>query len=138
MSDEPEGMTCRSYTHARRHPQVVGVIGGHVMPFPSTNAQLGAFICAAIVLLKTRFLWATFIPTVGQIIIVVGLPVGAWWAVRFWHPEGREPFKAVIGGFNYALRPRLGSLDGRSVHRHRPYRPRGSVFYLGDVRDDHA
>jgi hypothetical protein len=130
--DEAPGMVCRAYTGARRHPKVVGVIGGHVMPFPSTNTQLGTFLGLAIALVKSRVLWAAFTPIPVQFFVIVGLPCVGWWAVRYWHPEGREPFKAVVGGINYLVRPQRGSIDGRPASRRTTTVVHGACFYMGD------
>lgn len=121
MSDEAE-VICRTYTHARRHPKVVGIIGGWRSPWPSTNAQMGVLLGTAIVLVKTRPLWGLVVPAPLQFLIVVGLPIAGWWAVRFARVEGREPARAALGALNYATRPRGGSVDGRPA----PSRSRSS------------
>ncbi len=133
MSESDGSIVCRSHTTSRRHPKVVGMIGGHAMPWPSTNTQLIVLIGTAIFLLKTRAWWGMFLPGPLQLILLVGLPCLGWWAVRYWHPEGRGPGPAVIGGMNYVTRPKLGSIDGRAVSRRTSsVVGGGGCFYMGD------
>lgn len=112
---EEEGYVCHTWTKARRHPKVVGVIGGKVMPWPSTNTQLMAFIVTAVVMLRTRAMWGAVLPVPLQALLIGGAPIAAWWGARYWKPEDREPLRAIVGGANYAFRPRQGSRNGRPV-----------------------
>lgn len=136
MSEPGGERVCRTYTSARRHPKVIGVIGGHRMPFPSTNTQLLVFIVSAIVLLKTRAWWGIVMPVTVQFILCVGLPCLGWWAVRYWNPEGRAPFRAAVGAINYAFRPRRGSIEGRGLsQRTTSVVGGGGCFYLAGDDD---
>lgn len=118
MSDQPvDGVVCRISTRARRFPKVVGIIGGKKMPWPSTYVQLGVFISLAVGLLQFHSLWAPFLPAPIRLLVLVGVPVGGWVAVRYWQPEDRTPTRAAFGWLNYALRPRAGSCHGRPVRR---------------------
>lgn len=130
---EPFEVQCHAYTKARRHPKVIGVIGGKVMPWPSTTTQLGVFLATAIGLAKFRSLWGAFLPMPLQAVLIMGLPCLAWWAVRYWRPEDREPMRAARGFANYAMRPRGGSRHGRQVRM-----GRGTVvvgqFFLAGIR----
>jgi len=88
----------------------------------------------AIALLKTRAMWGQFVPVQIQFLLIVGLPCFGWWAVRYWHPEGRGPAQAMLGGLNYAFRPRAGSCDGRPVSRRTSSVTGGGCFYMGRDR----
>lgn len=131
--DERPSITCVAYTKARRHPHVVGVIGGKVMPWPSTNTQLGAFIGTALFLLKFRSIWGAFIPVVFQFILIVGLPCLAWWAVRYWHPDDRSPARYAVGVAAYALRPKQGRRNGRAIRLGRA-RALPARFFCAGIR----
>lgn len=121
---------CRTYTTARRHPKVVGVISGWRMPFPSTNAQLGVFLGTAILLVKTRPLWGLVVPGFLQVLFMVGVPVAGWWAVRYWRPDGRDPLKASLGILTYLSRPRHGRHNGRATRAPRPILMRGGQVFV--------
>lgn len=129
MDAQPQGIVCHVYTKARRHPKVIGVIGGKVMPYVSTNAQLGAFIGTALFLLKFRRLYG-FLPIPLQLIVIVGLPVGAWFAVRFWQPDDRSPLGFVAAGAAYLTRPRQGRRRGRAVRISARGRAAGGNFFF--------
>lgn len=116
--EEVEPVICRSYTRARRHPYVIGVIGGWVSPWPSTAAQLVAFIGSAVLLLRTRVWWGPIVPGFGDLLVTFGVPIYLWWAARYLRIQGRSPAKALIGGLNYVTRPTGGVVNGR------PYRER--------------
>ena len=63
MSDEEQSgyITCATYTHARRHPMVLGKIGGWRPPFQLTLPQLGVFIVAFLLMVRLWPLWAGFL-----------------------------------------------------------------------------
>jgi hypothetical protein len=107
---------CRNYTSARRHPNVIGVIGGWALPWPVTPTQLGVLIATFLVLLKTRAVWGAFLPGFVSLFVLGALPLFATWAVRYFRVEGRSPMRAAAGGVNYLTRSRAGMLHGR------PYR----------------
>lgn len=115
MDDLPDPLLLTSYTRARKYPKVVGVIMGWVSPWPSTAAQLGIMLGSAVMLLWTRPVWGMFVPAFLQVLLVIGIPLGGWWAVRFWKPEGREPAQALMGALSYIGRPRRGAVNGKGV-----------------------
>lgn len=127
MSDT-EGIICRTYTAFRRHEKVVGVIAGNVMPATSTTTQMVVVLVSALLLVKTRGVWGGFVPIPLQVLLVVGVPIAGWFAVKYWHPEGRSPGKAAIGALAYVSRPRLGSANGRALSRPRGVVCSGRVF----------
>lgn len=109
------GILCHVYTRARKHPKLTGVIGGHVMPFVSTNTQLTVTIGSTLLLLKLHRFWA-FLPPLLQLVLVVVVPVGAWFGVRHWQPDDRSPLRFTGAFLAYVLRPRGGRRNGRPVH----------------------
>ena len=110
-----------SYTHALRHPVIIGHIAGWRLPWAVSATQLGAIAATTTVLLVTRPVWA-HLGGVGNLIVfsvVVGM-VG--WAVRYWRVEGRSPLRAAAGMATVILSPpsRVGVCNGRPL---RPVRP---------------
>lgn len=134
MEEEPlEAVHCRSYTRARRHPYVIGVIGGWVSPWPSTAAQLTAALGSAILLLRMHRFWGPIVPGFLDAVVLLGVPIYLWWAARYLTIEGRSPARALVGAANYLIRPQQGSVDGR------PYRTRsvvvdGGCFFTRETR----
>jgi hypothetical protein len=116
-----------SYTHALRHPVIIGHIAGWRLPWAVSATQLGAVAATTAVLLVARGVWA-HLGGVGNLIVfclVVGF-VG--WAVRFWRVEGRSPVRAAAGMANVMLGPvsRVGVYgNGRPARRFRPVRSPG-------------
>lgn len=122
---------CRNYTSARRHPNVIGVIGGWALPWPVTPTQLGVLIGTFLVLLKTKALWGAVLPGFVSLTILGGLPLAATWAVRYFRIEGRSPLRAGLGAAGYLCRPRAGTLQGRPYRREPAKRlDAGPVFVL--------
>ena len=102
MSGRDEPIECRSYTFARRHPQVIGRIGGWPLPWPLTPVQFAAGVGSFVVLLYTRPLWA-HLGTFLELCVQVGLPVALAWSVRHARVEGRPPHKAALGALACAF-----------------------------------
>lgn len=125
-------VVCRSYTRARRHPKVVGVIGGWVSPWPLTPTQIGAVVITGLVLIKTHAVWGFVLPGFLQLAVMAGCPVAAAWAVRHLRIEGRTPLQALQGAVNYLFRPRLGRVRGRPVRRARTATRGGRIFVLAN------
>jgi hypothetical protein len=105
---------CQTYTHARRFPLVVGQIGGYYLPVPWTPAQLIVAIGTLVLLLWTRRGWAHF-GAIGNIVVVLGLPLMLSWLVRHLRIEGRSTVRALAGFVRYLTRSRGGRLHGRPV-----------------------
>jgi len=115
VEDLDRGVPCRSYTHARRYPWVIGKIGGWQLPTQLSPAQLAALGATLLVLVQTRSLWA-HLPRMLNLLVEIALPAGSAWAVRHLRMEGRTPLRALCGLAVYLATPRLGRLQGR------PYR----------------
>ena len=101
-------LQCRSYTHARRFPLVIGKVGGYALPTPLTPAQVVVLLGTVTVELSTRQHWARF-PGPIDLVVAMLLPLALAWAVRHATVEGRSPLRFGIGLLTYALRPRRGS-----------------------------
>lgn len=131
----PQPITCRNFTSARRHPNVIGVIGGWALPWPVTPTQLGVLIGTFLVLLKTKAVWGAVLPGFATLTILGGLPLAAAWAVRYFRIEGRSPMRAAAGALAYLVRPRAGVLQGRAYRCPPPRRlDAGPVFVRDGVR----
>jgi len=116
-----EVIECQTYTHARRFPLVVGQIGGYYLPVPWTPAQLIVGIGTLVLLLWTRRAWAYF-GAIGNIVVVLGLPLTLSWLVRHLKIEGRNTGRALAGFLRYLVRSRTGRLHGRAVRPPRAHR----------------
>lgn len=134
VADE-EGVLCRSYTSARKHEKVTGVISGKAMPWTSTNTQLVTFIVTAVFLLVTRRWWGSPFPLMSQIPVLAGGPALMWWLARKVRPDHRSPGRALVSAVNFYLRPRAGRHRGQ---RARSFSPRlvggGRVYFCGGPR----
>jgi hypothetical protein len=121
VADLEGGVPCRSYTHARRYPWVIGKVGGWQLPTQLSPAQLAALGTTLFVLVRTRTLWA-HLPPMLNLLVEIALPAGSAWAVRHLRMEGRTPLRALCGLATYLATPRLGRLQGRP-YRDPPARP---------------
>lgn len=128
MPEALEVIQCRSYTHARRHPLVIGKIGGWVLPTPITPAQLGVLAGSFLALLRTRALWA-HLGGIGNLMIQGLVPFALAWAIRHFRIEGRPPLRAALGLATYLLSPRGGILRGRAFREPRGVRIRGTRLF---------
>lgn len=110
MSEAP--IRCRTYTYARRYPLVVGKIGGASLWWPLSVTQLGT-LCATLLLMHaSRGLWAGRSP-IFNLLVGLGVPSAAAWAVRHMRLEGRSPFATALGGLALLGAPRSGRTHGR-------------------------
>lgn len=127
--EPPPPLLCASYTHARRHPMVLGRIAGWAPPFQLTITQLAVLLATFLGLVWSWDLWAPLLPGAAGIMTVLGVPSAAAWAVRRVRVEGRSLARAAVGFVQLAARPRDGLLRGRP---NRPDRTRtgGGAIYL--------
>jgi hypothetical protein len=112
-------IACRTYTHARRFPLVIGKIGGYALPTPLTPAQVVVLLGSTALLLATRGWWA-HLPGATDLLVAMAVPPALTWAVRHATVEGRTPLRAAMGYLTYATRPRRGLRGGRPVTVTRP------------------
>lgn len=87
---------CRSYTHSRRFPLVIGNIQGLQLRIPWTPAQLGIAVGTWIALALGRDLWGHLTP-LGNALVFLGLPPFLAWKARANRIEGRAPWRAGAG-----------------------------------------
>jgi hypothetical protein len=120
-----------SYTHALRHPIIIGRIAGWRLPWALSATQLGAVAAATGVLLATRPVWA-HLGGVGNLVVFCLVVGGAGWAVRHWRIEGRSPLRVAAGVITVALAPgcRQGVRNGRPVRPCRPIRSPGTAVTI--------
>jgi uncharacterized membrane protein YedE/YeeE len=127
VTDEPDSeIICATYTHARRHPLVVGQIGGWTPPFQLTLPQLAILVVGYWVEAQTWHLWIGRLPGLMGIGVAVCLPILLGWGARRARIEGRSLPRAVVGWMRYLWSPRGGAVGGR------PSRPSRHVA-LGTV-----
>lgn len=128
MVDRPsEHIVCATYTHARRHPLVLGRIAGWTPPFQLSFPQLAVLGVTLWVEVHTWRWWAGLLPRSAAILVAVGIPCGAAWAVRRARVEGRSLVRAAVGWLNFLGSPPGGWVGGR------PHR-RGRAVHLGRHR----
>src|SRR5918997_4644383 len=97
-------VACRVYTHARRHPIVIGNIQGLRIP-PVTPAQLLVGIGSLLLLVLTQPLWAHFGGAVNGLVLLA-VPLALAFAARALRVEGRAPWRAGLGWLTLAAAPR--------------------------------
>ena len=123
-----------SYTHALRHPIIIGRIAGWRLPWALSATQLGAIAGATGLLLSTRSLWA-HLGGVGNLAVFCLVVGGAGWAVRHWRIEGRSPLRVAAGVITVALGPgcRRGIRNGLAVPRCRPVRSQTTEVTISPI-----
>jgi hypothetical protein len=114
---------CTSYTHARRHPMVLGSIGGWSPPFQVTMIQLGVLLASVLVINKTWHIWGPLLPPIVSVLIALAVPALAAWAARRVRIEGRSPGRAALGWLALVCAPQDGTVGGR------PAREPGAVSF---------
>jgi hypothetical protein len=130
-------VACATYTHARRHPMVLGKIGDWTPPFQLTMAQVGVLLGTLLVETQTWRYWGPKLNPTVAILVFIGIPTALAWAVRKARVEGRSLIRAVGGGLAYLARPRQGRAGGRGYRAarpsvwtiHRAYVADGPVFF---------
>ena len=109
-----DSVACRSYTHARRYPWVIGKIGGWNLPTQVSLAQLAAMGTGLLLVVQTRGLWA-HLPRMANLLVEIVVPGMCGWATRHLRIEGRAPFRALAGLASYLAAPPLGRAQGRPL-----------------------
>lgn len=124
-----ERIRCASYTHARRHPTVIGQIAGWTPPFQLSPAQVVVLLVMLVVESQTWRWWGPRLPGMTDVLVAVALPCVLTWAVRRGRLEGRSLLRTTIGWLALWTSPRVGRVGGRA---HRPARqqllPSAPVF----------
>src|SRR6266508_574922 len=106
VADDDLVIDCRVYTHARRHPIVIGNIQGLRIP-PVTPAQLLVGVGSLLVLVATQAVWAHFGGAINGL-LMIAVPLGLAFAARALRVEGRAPWRAGLGWFMLVATPRRG------------------------------
>ncbi|MCF4120419.1 hypothetical protein L1785_05450 [Antribacter sp. KLBMP9083] len=111
--------TAKFYTKARRIPMLVGKMpsGARIWGGPYTLTQIGAGALVAFALWKTASLWARF-GGFMNLLVAVGLVVGAVWATGKIPNTGRNPVGWIMDAFNLTSTP--GRLSGRQLTLPKP------------------
>ncbi|MEL6893788.1 MAG: hypothetical protein AAFP84_19505 [Actinomycetota bacterium] len=133
MSDgDLEFVECACYTHARRHPEVLGSLGATTLPFQVTAPALVAFFVTGVVLVASWTYggwWTWLLPTPVNAMLCVALPVVVGMVAQYVRIEGRSPWSGIAAFARYGTRSRHGVVNGRPAPRGR----RGRVSMRGFV-----
>ena len=128
-----EPIVCRSYTHGRRYPLVIGKLSGWTPWWgPATPAQYGVGVGSLLALLATRRLWG-HLPGVGNLVVLLTVPFLLAWSVRAARFEGRTPARALLGLLTYASVPRGGRLRGRPFTEPKLHRVDGGRLFVVEL-----
>ncbi len=130
MDDHPSHIQCATYTHARRHPMVIGQIAGWTPPFQLSLPQVVVLVSAFVFEAFTYQWWGGVLPGTVAILGAVGLPCLLAWAVRSARIEGRSLPRVAAGYLAYAMTPRTGTIGGRPYRPARPADLRWSRVYV--------
>ncbi|OEJ21731.1 hypothetical protein AS594_39070 [Streptomyces agglomeratus] len=121
----------RCYTKARRTPLVVGSVPGgagrslRLPGGPYTLTQLAAIVGMFVALILCRSLWGGH--GLMDVVVLVGCPFGAAFALRHLHIDGRNPAAAAASVAVMITGPRWGRLHGRPYRPTRPVRAAGLI-----------
>jgi len=132
--DVAQPIACASYTHARRHPMVLGSIGGWSPPFQLTMTQIGVLLASALVVNKSWHLWGPLFPPVLSALVALAGPVTVAWMARRVKIEGRSPARAALGWVTLLSAPRDGSVDGRPAREPRATDRGGARTFISGGR----
>jgi hypothetical protein len=113
-------IVCATYTHARRHPLVLGKIAGWTPPFQLSVPQVLVLLGVFWLEMQTWHLWGALLPRSLQAVVAIGLPIGLGWIVRKARVEGRSLPRAVVGWVSLLTSPRWGKAAGRPYRLARP------------------
>jgi hypothetical protein len=128
--DADDEIICATYTHARRHPMVLGNIGGWTPPFQLTLVQVAVLIVAYVIEVQTWPLWGAHLPVSVGLVIGGGLPCLLAWAVRRTRIEGRSLPRLAVGWIQWLTMPRNGQVGGRPYRPERASAPLGGRLYV--------
>jgi TcpE family len=127
--DADDIIECRTYTHARKFPLVIGQIGGYYLPVPWTPAQLVVAVGTFIFLLMMRGVWA-HMGVAGNVAVIIVVPLLLAFLVRHLKIEGRSTARGLAGFARYLSRSRTGKLHGRPVGRPAAHRRHATGIFV--------
>jgi len=130
VPDHHATIACASYTHARRHPIVLGRIGGWAPPFQLSIAQIVVLGVSFAAMTWTWSAWAPFLPDTVAMVVAAGVPVSAAWALRRVRIEGRSLPRAALGYVVSWSQPAGGTVAGRPYRPGRPRRANSSRMWV--------
>jgi hypothetical protein len=139
MTDADSGeadILCATYTHARRHPMVMGQIAGWTPPFQLTLTQVAVVIVTLVIETQTWRWWGHLLPRLGGILVVLGLPCLLAWAVRRTRLEGRSLPRYALGWLALVAEPHGGRVGGRAFRPRRPLWPSEERVYVAPGDDE--
>lgn len=118
-SDDDVQIVCATYTHARRHPMVLGHIGGWTPPVQLSIPQIVVLLAVAWAETATWRWWGAHLPVTAAVGVAIGLPILAAWLARRVRVEGRSLARATIGWATWLSHTGNGRVGGRPCRRGR-------------------
>lgn len=122
----PEQVVCATYTHARRHPIVLGKIGGWTPPFQISVYQLGVIVTVFVVEMLTWRFWSALLPHTPAVVLAIAMPLGLAWGARRARIEGRSLLRALSGYLTLLAAPPSGRVGGKPYRHARRSDMRGA------------
>jgi hypothetical protein len=113
---------------------ILGRIAGWAPPIQLTITQVLVVLVSFVGLTWSWGLWAPHLPTTLSLLLAVGVPLGAAWAVRHVRVEGRSIARTALGYATLLSAPRTGRVGGRPCRGSRPIRSAGRVWVDGGGR----
>lgn len=132
---DDDEILCATYTHARRHPMVLGNIGGWTPPFQLTLVQVGVLLVSYFIEVRTWSWWGAHLPRAIGVVTAIGVPCVLAWVVRRTRLEGRSLPRVALGWVKYLSMPRGGVVGGRPVRRPRPSSPLRHPVYVASLEE---
>ncbi len=135
--NEPGTSVFLSYTHALRHPVIIGKVAGWSLPWAMSATQLGTIAATATALLIARPVWA-HLGGIGNLTLFTVVVAGSGWAVRHWRIEGRSPLRVAASVATLWTSPsaRFGVRNGTPAVPPRSRRSHTAPVVV-DARYDH-
>ena len=122
----PEQVVCATYTHARRHPIVLGKIGGWTPPFQISVYQLGVIVTVFVVEMLTWRFWSALLPHTPAVVLAIAMPLALAWGARRARIEGRSLLRALAGYLTLLAAPPSGRVGGKPYRHARRSDMRGT------------
>lgn len=123
---------CASYTHARRHPLVLGRIGGWAPPFQLSLTQLVVLLGGFAAMVWTWSAWAPLVPDTAATMASLGAPSLAAWALRRVRIEGRSLPRGLLGYLLAFSAPADGVVAGRPLRTGRRRRGATAAMWVAE------